>query len=161
MLYGLEDIKKVLPHRAPFLFLTQINAIEFNGGDLTEEMKSLVGSTVHAEFHVDKDLEILKGHFPGQPIYPGVIQVEMMAQASAFIALLLPQYDINNLKLDTRLLGVDKARFRKLITPGMTLRIETTLKRIRGQFNTYATKAFDESNELVSECEVLAMIEFL
>ena len=96
--------------------------------------KETVGVEIQASFYVREDLEILKGHFPGNPILPGVVQVEMMAQASCFVipVRLLKPFEID---LKVAFMGIQSTKFRKPITPGMKLKIHCICRKCRGEFN--------------------------
>ncbi len=157
-----EQVNQFLPHKPPFLFVDEIESITFPDSfhQITHKPtpRDLVGSRVIAHFTIDPKLEILKGHFPGNPIYPGVIQIEMMAQASAFLSLGLTKFDLN-VKVDTKLLGVDKARFRKPLLPGMKLKVDSLLIQSRGIYNFYECKVFHE-NEIAADAEIFAALKF-
>ncbi len=103
-----EQIKKFLPHREPFLFVDEI--IEVIPG------KSVIGKKV-----VRKEEPFFKGHFPGMPVFPGVLMVETMAQISAFIILTIPGME----HLFGLFTGIEKFRFRKVVKPGDTLIVKS------------------------------------
>ncbi len=103
-----EQIKKLLPHRDPFLFVDEI--VEVIPG------KSVVGKKI-----VREDEPFFKGHFPGMPVFPGVLMVETMAQVSAFIILTIPGME-NLFGLFT---GIEKFRFRKVVKPGDILIVKS------------------------------------
>jgi 3-hydroxyacyl-[acyl-carrier-protein] dehydratase len=86
MLFDQEAVKEFLPHRDPFLFVDQVNDIKLKEGVGEENLtvKEVQGASVLATFFTREDHPIFAGHFPGNPILPGVVQVEMMAQASSF-----------------------------------------------------------------------------
>ncbi len=155
-----QDVYTFLPHRPPFLFVDEIVTIDCPvDPDLDKklEAKEIVGSKIHAKFKVTDSLEILKGHFPGSPILPGVVQIEMMAQTACFLNYLLFEKDIplSEIKFDIRLLGVDKARFRKAILPGMELDIFIEATKIRGAYSYYAG-VIKCGNDVVCDGEILA-----
>ncbi len=79
MLMNKEQIKEVIPHREPFLLVDQV-----------EEME--VGKSIVATKFVTEDEYYFKGHFPGQPIMPGVLIVESLAQAGAVVLLSMPEH---------------------------------------------------------------------
>lgn len=163
MLLNKNDVLNFLPHRPPFLFIDSIESIL-----LSEELKQkqglqpkdLVGVAVVAHFKVTEDLEILKGHFPGNPILPGVVQCEMMAQASAFISLALNNLSVEGMQVETLLISVDKAKFRKPILIGMNLEIHSRIVKSRGQIASYECEVYHNS-ELVSEATILARLVIL
>ncbi len=103
-----EQIKKLLPHRDPFLFVDEV--VEVIPG------KSVVGKKI-----VREDEPFFKGHFPGMPVFPGVLMVETMAQVSAFIILTIPGME-NLFGLFT---GIEKFRFRKVVKPGDILIVKS------------------------------------
>lgn len=105
-----EQVKKILPHRAPMLFVDEVT-------------KLIPGELVEAFLVIDPAKEIFKGHFPGSPILPGVCSIEAMAQGTDVLLMTLPDY-AGKLPL---LIGVDKARFYKKIVPGDTAYICTRM----------------------------------
>lgn len=156
-------VMKFLPHRDPFLFLDSIEEITYpdNLKDLSVyTLKQIVGGKVVGHFSVTDDLKILEGHFPGNPILPGVVQLEIMAQASTFINLkVLKEEELSTANIDVALLGVDKARFRKPIVPGMKLTVKSECTKVRGSFLGYYCEIFHEG-QLVSQADILASFKF-
>ncbi|MCI8602726.1 MAG: 3-hydroxyacyl-ACP dehydratase FabZ [Ruminiclostridium sp.] len=110
-----EEIKKIIPHRDPFLLI-----------DTIEEMDE--GKKVVATKHMKEDEFWFKGHFPDYPVVPGVLMLEMMAQAGAVSMLALPE---NKGKLGF-FGGVKEAKFRRQVVPGDTLRIEVEIIKVKG-----------------------------
>ena len=106
-----EDIMKIIPHREPMLLIDEV---------FLEEEGKAVGY-----YHVKGDEFFLQGHFPGNPIVPGVIQCEMMAQ-SACVMFKNKMEKEGTLPLYT---GLNKVRFKGIIKPGDTIKIETKLIR--------------------------------
>lgn len=161
MLLNHEQVKTFLPHRAPFLFIDTVQELiippEKEGKIKTP--RDLIGTKVIAHFEVKESLEILKGHFPGNPILPGVVQVELMAQASAFVSLPLNNLSIAGLNVETLLVGVEKTKFRKLIVPGMKLEIHAMMIKNRGTVANYRAEVFC-NGEKTSEAEFMAKLEF-
>ncbi len=97
----LEDIKKILPHRDPFLFVDHVVSVEAD--------KRIAGIK-----KITGDEFFFKGHFPGRPILPGVIMIEALAQLGGLLML-------NNEECLTRpayFIGVNKVRFKKAVVPG-------------------------------------------
>ena len=161
MLMNKEEVFNFMPHRPPFLFIDTVDRVEVPEGvkELSEvASKDLVGTHVVANFSVTQDLEILKGHFPGNPILPGVIQIEMMAQASAFVSLALNIEDRDSYKVETLLLGAEGAKFRKPIVPGMDLEIHATMDKSRGLIAHYSCEIFSDGKK-VSEAKILAQLK--
>ena len=161
MLLNKKQVLDFLPHRAPFLFIDSVKEVDLSGCEKkgeVKEPKDLIGARVVAEFHIREDLEILKGHFPGNPILPGVVQVEMMAQASAFLSVPLIGDDPADYNVETLLLAVDKSKFRKPLLPGMKLEIQATLSKVRGTIANYDGAIFCEGAK-ISEATIMAKLD--
>ena len=107
----INDIKKILPHRYPFLLIDRI--IEFEPDISAHAIKCV---TINEPF--------FQGHFPGEPIMPGVLSLEVLCQAGSF--LMLNQVD-DPLSKNMFFTTVEKARFKKPIRPGDQLQIEVDL----------------------------------
>ena len=112
---GRAEIEAILPHREPFLLLDEVLEIE-------------PGVRVLARKHVREDEWYLTGHFPGNPIMPGVLMVEALAQTGA-VAVLSEEANKGKLALFA---GIDDVRFKRLVRPGDTLELECVLERVRG-----------------------------
>lgn len=108
--YNKEQIMEIIPHRDPFLLIDEINEIE-------------PGKRVVATKHINEDDFWFKGHFPEYPVTPGVLMIEMLAQAGAAAMLVLPE---NKGKLGL-FAGIDKAKFKKQVVPGDTLKLEVEI----------------------------------
>ena len=109
----LADAVGLLPHRPPFLFVDAVDALD-------------PGVSVTARYRVTGEEAFLAGHFPGNPIFPGVIQLEALAQAGA-IALLSDERYAGTLPLFG---GVEDVRFRRMVVPGDELVLDVTLERL-------------------------------
>lgn len=107
----IEEIKRVLPHRWPFLLVDRVE-------DLEPGVKGVGFKDVSA------DEPWAQGHFPGNPIMPGVLVSEAMAQVAGVIALTA---NPDHAGQAVYLLGFDKLRFRRIVRPGDTLRIEVSV----------------------------------
>ena len=110
--YNIQDIIKILPHRYPFILIDRID--EVKPGDFVNAIKNV---TINEPY--------FQGHFPGQPVMPGVLSLESIAQTTAF--LMLHELD-DPLKKNMFISGVDGVRFRRLIVPGDQLDINIQLK---------------------------------
>lgn len=106
-----EEIKKILPHREPML--------------LVDEAYLNEDGSATGFYKVRGDEFFLQGHFPGNPIVPGVIQCEMMAQS----ACIMFEEKMKGKGATPVYTGLDKVRFRGMIKPGDTIRIDTKLIR--------------------------------
>jgi 3-hydroxyacyl-[acyl-carrier-protein] dehydratase len=161
-----EQIELFLPHGPSFRFIDQVHSITFDDSSkndtskVIESEQDLVGGTVHASFNVREDLDVLAGHFPGNPIMPGVIQVEMMAQAASFLYTRMTSKSFDEFDLDVALLGVEKARFRKPITPTMTIDIYAKLTRIRSWLKSYSCE-IRHAGQTVASADIIATIKLV
>ncbi len=159
-----EQVKSFLPHRDPFLFIDKVESIRFvNPGQKEGKVDNLVGCEVRAKFFIRPDHPILEGHFPGNPIVPGVVQVEMMAQASSLGLCKLFDRPFEKKDLKLALLSVSNAKFRKPILPNMDLEIVALCTKFRGKqginaHSTYECKIY-HNNELMSEASLFAFFE--
>ena len=160
MILNAEQVKKILPHRDPFLFIDSVESIRIPGQEIVEgkiyDIKELQDVEVVAHYRTKKEHNIFAGHFPDYPILPGVVQVEMMAQATSFIILLL-NADPFSMKMDVALLGINEARFRKPVLPEMDLKIVTKILKARGPMITSECKLY-HNDILMSEATVLASL---
>ena len=110
-----EQIMEIIPHRDPFLLI-----------DTIEEME--VGKRVVATKYMSPDEFWFKGHFPEYPVVPGVLILEMLAQAGAVAMLMMPE---NKGKIGF-FGGVKEAKFRRQVVPGDTLRLEVEIIKVKG-----------------------------
>ena len=99
-----EDIKKYLPHREPFLFVDDV-------------IEVIENKEIHATKYINEDEYFLNGHFPNNPIFPGVIIIEALGQASGILGFVSMNKTPEEGSIYV-LAGVDKVRFRKRIRPG-------------------------------------------
>jgi 3-hydroxyacyl-[acyl-carrier-protein] dehydratase len=111
------DIMRILPHRFPFLLIDRV--VELEPGRRAVALKQVTANEPQ-----------FTGHFPDRPIMPGVLMVEALAQAAGVCVLTLDQYR-GKLGLFA---GIDECRFRRLVVPGDTLRLEVTVEKLRGMF---------------------------
>ncbi|HSZ74604.1 MAG TPA: 3-hydroxyacyl-ACP dehydratase FabZ [Rhizomicrobium sp.] len=137
-----EDIKKLLPHRAPFLFVEKLTDI------LPHE--SAVGWKA-----VSFNEPHFAGHFPSFAVMPGVLIIEAMAQAAG--ALVVHSLGLSEKNINVFFMTVDKARFRKPVVPGDLLRFPVKAIRHRGPVWRFSGEAY-VGDVLCAEGEFSAMI---
>lgn len=140
-LMGRNEIKEYLPHREPMLLVDRILEMER-------------GQRVVAEKEVRPDEPWFEGHFPGHPIFPGVLIVEAMAQAAGVLAFWSEDSKGEQAAYFT---SIDKVRFRKPVVPGDVLRLELDLIRRRGKIWRFQGHAY-VGEDLVAEGEVQALM---
>ncbi|MEJ5329676.1 MAG: 3-hydroxyacyl-ACP dehydratase FabZ [Desulfobaccales bacterium] len=138
----LADIKRLLPHRYPFLLVDRILELE-------------IGKRVVGLKNVTLNEPFFPGHFPNNPVMPGVLIIEAMAQVGGILALLSTP-DLQE-EPAIYLMGVDKMRFRKPVIPGDQLIMELTTIRGGRKFYKMAGKAF-VNQTLVAEGELMAAV---
>jgi 3-hydroxyacyl-[acyl-carrier-protein] dehydratase len=163
MLMDKKQVMDFLPHRDPFLFIDGVKELilpdELKGQNGPFQTNQLVGAVAICTFRVDNTVKVLEGHFPGNPILPGVVQIEMMAQSASFLA--KKTMDPNkNSKIEVLLLGADNAKFRKPVTPDMDLEIRSTLIKVRGPIQMYECEILS-NGELISQATVMASLKIL
>jgi 3-hydroxyacyl-[acyl-carrier-protein] dehydratase len=108
-------IEAIIPHREPFLLVDEI-------------VELVAGERAVGRYHVDPEAWYLRGHFPGRPIMPGVLQVEALAQVGAVCGLASPAF-AGRLALFA---GIDDVRFKRIVVPGDTLTLKCQITRLRG-----------------------------
>lgn len=142
----IREIMEVLPHRYPFLLV-----------DRVEEME--LGRRIVAIKNVTMNEPFFQGHFPGQPIMPGVLLIEAMAQVGGILAYKTAE-DRQGAALGRKLtyfMGIDKAKFRRPVGPGDTLRFDLTVLQERPPY--WRLKGLTYVGEtLVCEAELKAML---
>ena len=140
MLY-IEEIMKLLPHRYPFILIDRI--IDMEPGKRCTALKNI---TMNEPY--------FQGHFPNQPVMPGVLILESMAQAGAFLVLNSVE---DPLTKNMFFSAVEKAKFRKPIIPGDQVRIEMELLKIRMNVVRLRGIAFVD-DKIVTEAIIMANI---
>ena len=136
-----KQIMEILPHRAPFLLVDRIDELEPG--------KRAVGCKA-----VSYNEPFFQGHFPQEPVMPGVLICEALAQVGAVALLSLEEY-----KGKIALFGgIRQARFRRKVTPGDVLRLETELVKIKGPVGIGKAAAYC-TGELCTEAELTFMIQ--
>ena len=140
MLMGKEDIKKYLPHREPFLFIDEVVEIKEN-------------EIIHARKLIAEDEYFLEGHFPGNPIFPGVIIIEALGQASGILGFKTMKKTPEEGSIYV-LAGVDKVRFRRRVRPGDTIDLFSKVISEKRGIWKFDCKA-ELNNEIVCTATIL------
>ena len=140
-LMDVNEIRRILPHRYPFLLVDRIIELDEN---------RIVGIK-----NVTANEPFFQGHFPDFPVMPGVLIVEAMAQtAGVHVLRTIP----DRASMNVFLVSVDAARFRRPVVPGDQLRLEMTVIKRKGTVAKMAGKAFVDG-VLVAEAEVMCKLE--
>ncbi len=140
---NLEEIKKILPHRYPFLLVDRV--LEVQKGKYCKAFKNISGNE-----------EVFQGHFPSQAVLPGVMIIEALAQ-TAGIVIHSDKYE--NLSREIVFFaGIDKAKFRIPVVPGDQLMLETSLINKRRNFWVFDGKA-SVDNKLAAQAEIKLMLQ--
>lgn len=115
ILMNQEQIKEIIPHRDPFLLIDEIVEME-------------PGKSIVAKKYIKAEDFWFKGHFPEKPLVPGVLLIEMLAQAGAVSMLSLDEHKGKIGFLG----GVDKAKFRRMVVPGDVVTLEVEIIKVKG-----------------------------
>ncbi len=155
-----KQVLNYLPHRNPFLFIDSIESINVPDIKMTS-WKGLEGAEVIACYRPDKNLEIFKGHFPDKPILPGVIHLEIMAQASSFVLYYLFKNKFNDIsflnRTDFFLSNIRSTKFRNPIIPEMDLTVKVKCNKCRNPFLNTLCKIYFK-DVLMSESDLFLYV---
>ncbi len=138
---NLEEIKKILPHRYPFLLIDRL--LEVREGKYCRALKNISGNE-----------EIFQGHFPQQAVFPGVMIIEALAQASGILIHYTKTKNVEDAIVFFA--GIDNAKFRIPVVPGDQLILETVIKNQRKNFWVFEGKA-SVGEKLVAQAEIKLM----
>ena len=139
---NIDEIKKLIPHRYPFLLIDKVIDIVKN-----ESAIGVKNVTVNEPY--------FPGHFPSSSVVPGVLQIESMAQTAA--VLVAKSLNISNSNALVLLTTIDNAKFRRPVIPGDVMSLVISVKRIRNKLWKFGGQVIVDSQK-VSECEFSAMM---
>jgi len=141
MKLNIEDIKKLIPHREPFIFIEEVRVIE--RGKIGESFRTF-----------EETEYFFKGHFPNNPIVPGVVIVEAMAQTAGVV---VSENLINKDDKSVLFMSINKAKFRKPVLPNYKIKFYVELLNNIKNVYKFMGRAFHK-DDLVAESEFSAMI---
>lgn len=136
----IKEIQKIIPHRYPFLLIDKIEKLD--------EGISAVGYK-----NVSMNEYFFQGHFPTEPIMPGVLIIEALAQVGAVVILSKPE----NAGKIAYFGGINKAKFRRKVIPGDTLRLEVEITKTKGNVGIGMAIAYIDTN-VVAQAELIFAI---
>ena len=145
MIMDVVEIQEIIPHRYPFLLVDRITEVIKN--------ENLIGYK-----NVSISEPVFQGHFPGHPIYPGVMILEGMAQAGGILA--FQSMDMTKEEAANKVvyfMSIDKAKFRAPVKPGDRLEYRINVTKHKGAIWVLKGEAFVD-DQMVSEAELKAMI---
>ena len=143
---SVTEIMKYLPHRYPFLLLDKV--VECKRGESILAIKNI---TINEHF--------FQGHFPQTPVFPGVLILEALAQASGVLVLSDPQMRPSQESLFL-FVGIESARFKRPVVPGDQLRLESRLTRMKRNYGVFDTNAYVD-DEIAASAELKCMFKEL
>ncbi len=141
MKLDIEEIKKLIPHRKPFLFIEEVKVIE----------KGKIGESVRT---FEETEYFFEGHFPDNPIVPGVVIVEAMAQTAGVV---VSESLINKNDQSVLFMSINKAKFRKPVLPNYKIKFYVEMINSIKNVYKFSGKAY-HNDSLVAESEFSAMI---
>ncbi|MBT5491220.1 hypothetical protein HOK00_02695 [bacterium] len=130
----LEQINELIPHREPFLLVDHCEYIEYTAEQkegLNPNEQVVLNGKSEARFLIKEDMPIFKGHFPTQPVYPGVYLLEGMAQAGSIFFKKMMNEIVGENQVTMLFSGIVKASFRKIVFPGSEIKYVTEVKNIK------------------------------
>ena len=145
-LYGPETIARILPHRAPFLFVDRVVRLE-------------PGASIEAERELRPDEPHFAGHFPGRPIMPGVLITEALAQTAGLLLALSAMARGATIDGDLFYLARTDMKWTSPVGPGETLVLEARLERSMGALHAFRVRARTKRLDVASGAVTLAKVE--
>lgn len=141
MVLGIKEIQEIIPHRYPMLLIDKVTELE-----PAKKAVAYKAVTYNEPFFA--------GHYPQQPVMPGVLIIEALAQTGAVAILSAEQFKGKLIFFG----GVNKAKFRDMVTPGCMLRLETEIIKAKGPVGIGSAKAYVD-DKLVTEAELTFVIK--
>lgn len=136
----IKEIMETIPHRQPFLLLDKVEEI-------------VEGESITAIKNVTYNESFFAGHFPGEPVMPGVLIVEAMAQAGAVAILSMEQFKGQTAYFG----GIKNAKFKKKVVPGDTLRLEVKIEKLKKNAGIGQGVAY-VGDKIAAQAEIIFMI---
>lgn len=143
-MFDINEISRILPHKYPFLLVDRVDSM-------------VAGESIEGYKNISISDHVFQGHFPGHPIYPGVLIIEGMAQAGGVLAF---KSSTNESEFDNKVvyfMSIDKAKFRSPVVPGDKLIYKLSVLKHKGNIWVLDGKAYVD-DKLVAEAELKAMI---
>jgi 3-hydroxyacyl-[acyl-carrier-protein] dehydratase len=143
-MFDINEISRILPHKYPFLLVDRVDSM-------------VAGESIEGYKNISISDHVFQGHFPGHPIYPGVLIIEGMAQAGGVLAF---KSSTDESEFDNKVvyfMSIDKAKFRSPVVPGDKLIYKLSVLKHKGNIWVLDGKAYVD-DKLVAEAELKAMI---
>jgi len=136
----IKQIQEIIPHRYPFLFVDYIESLESG--------RSAVGYK-----NVTMNEYFFQGHFPGNPVMPGVLIIESLAQAASILILSSPRF----VGKTAYMTGIDNAKFKRMVKPGDVLKLHVEFGNLRENMGTVNVKAMVDG-KLATSAELMFVV---